>query len=548
MGIIGPINNLGKWFLLDSLSLFIGIAIVFFSIIIFIYSLGFISKKRGLYYLWFILTLLASLLAVFANHILILLIAWGFLGLSLFQLINLYSDDSISKIAKKAFIIVGGSDSFLILGIFLYGFFADTVFLKRNVPLEIHNMWLLFAFLFIASAAFAKAGCMPFHSWIPDAAKKAPLPVVAYLPASLDKLLGIYLLVRIVKDTFILNDVARAVLIILGALTVICSVMMALIQHDIKGLLGYHAVSQVGYMVLGIGVATPLGLAAGLFHMLNNAIYKTCLFLGAGNIEKQCGVQEINKLGGLGKFMPWTFLTMLVAALSISGIPMFNGFISKWMVYQSLIEFMNSTSTLWLKVVISLSLVLALAGSALTLASFLKLIGAIFLGKEPQRVKEVGKLLLIPVVILSLLCILIGIFPFISVGRFISTAVGGAEIIGLWQMSSSLILILLGILLGLFVYFYQRTRIRQSDIFIGGETYENIPPRLEDFYKDVSDLKGFSLIYRLAEKKYFDIYNIGIRVVFSFVNGLRYLHNGVLPTYLVWSLLGILFLFYLFMR
>ena len=128
------------------------------------------------------------------------------------------------------------------------------------------------------------------------------------------------------------------VLAAIGAATILIAVMVAMVQHNLKKLLSYHAISQVGYMVLGIATGTPVGIAGGLFHMLNHAIYKCCLFLCGGAAEQAAGTPELDRMGGLGKKMPITFITCLVAALSISGIPLFNGFVSKWMVYQGVIN------------------------------------------------------------------------------------------------------------------------------------------------------------------------------------------------------------------
>ena len=155
--------------------------------------------------------------------------------------------------------------------------------------------------------------------------------------------------------------------------------MMALVQHDLKRLLGYHAVSQVGYMVLGIGTGSPVGIAGGLFHMLNHAIYKSCLFFGGGAVEKSAGTTDLENLGGLARSMPVTFGTFLVASLAISGVPPLNGFASKWMIYQGIIESARGGGHLWV-----LWLVAAMFGSALTLASFMKVVHAVFLG-QPSR-------------------------------------------------------------------------------------------------------------------------------------------------------------------
>ena len=115
-------------------------------------------------------------------------------------------------------------------------------------------------------------------------------------------------------------------LLVIGSFTIIAAVLGALVQHNLKKLLSFHAVSQVGYMVLGIGTGLPIGIAGGLFHMLNNAIYKCCLFLAGGAVEKKTGTTELSQLGGLARFMPLTFTAALVASLSISGVPPFNGF------------------------------------------------------------------------------------------------------------------------------------------------------------------------------------------------------------------------------
>ena len=167
---------------------------------------------------------------------------------------------------------------------------------------------------------------------------------------------------------------------LIGVITIISAVMMALVQHNYKQLLGFHAVSQVGYMILGFGLGSAIGVAAGLFHMINNAIYKSGLFLSAGCIEYRTGKENIDDLGGLSKAMPVTFVASLIFAMSISGVPPFNGFASKWMIYQGIIDFgigSDLPNKLWI-----LWLGLAVLGSALTLASFIKFIGGIFLSRS----------------------------------------------------------------------------------------------------------------------------------------------------------------------
>ncbi|MFH1247551.1 MAG: proton-conducting transporter membrane subunit, partial [Candidatus Omnitrophota bacterium] len=252
------------------------------------------KPKLAQYYSYIILTAIASIATVLSNNLILLVVFWGFLGLTLFLLINMA--DNAEAIAKKTFIIIGGSDAIMLLGIGIIYSITGT-FQMDAFKLELNNSLTIFAYICIAVAAFAKAGAMPFHTWIPGCAENAPVPVVAYLPASLDKLLGIYLLAKISLDLFVMNDAMNILMMVVGAFTIIAAVMMALVQHNMKRLLGYHAVSQVGYMVLGIGTGNPIGIAGGLFHMLNHAVYKSCLFFNAGNVEKNAGTVDLDKLG-----------------------------------------------------------------------------------------------------------------------------------------------------------------------------------------------------------------------------------------------------------
>ena len=181
-----------------------------------------------------------------------------------------------------------------------------------------------------------------------------------------------------------MTDGMNTVLMFFGAITVVGAVIMALVQHNLKRLMSFHAVSQVGYMVMGIASGTLVGLAGGLFHMLNHAIYKSCLFLVAGVVEKEAGSVDLDRLGGLAKRLPLTFIACLIASLSISGIPPFNGFASKWMIYQGLIESgANSSNMTWV-----LWLAAAMLGSVLTLASFVKVLHAVFLCKPSPQVRS----------------------------------------------------------------------------------------------------------------------------------------------------------------
>jgi NADH:ubiquinone oxidoreductase subunit 5 (subunit L)/multisubunit Na+/H+ antiporter MnhA subunit len=336
----------------------------------------------------------------------------------------------------------------------------------------------------------------------------------------------------------------------------------------LKKLLAFHAVSQVGYMVLGIASGTAIGLAGGLFHMLNNTIYKTCLFLNAGNIEYRLGNTELSKLGGLNKLMPITFISTLIAAFSISGIPPLNGFASKWMVYQGLLP-----KTLSLSGVFKLAfLVIAMFGSVLTLASFMKVIFAAFMSKEPKEmpsgVKEVPFLMQLPILVLSFLCVLLGVFADrLMVKPFLEPLLGRKlNYLGIWNSDIVTILILVSLLLGILVYFLSKIKIRATDNFYGGEVLDDENRVLgTDFYLSIQDIKPFKIFFRKAEDGDFDasrrvvgLINLSSYILFYGVDrlinlitngigkltfvvsaGFKGLHNGLLDRYVAWLLLGV---------
>ncbi|MDO8734298.1 MAG: proton-conducting transporter membrane subunit [Elusimicrobiota bacterium] len=524
--------------------------------------------------------------ALLSNNFVILIFFWEIAAVMLYLLIRTGGENSY-KTATKALYIVGFSDFCLLLGIILlWNITGSFQIFAYHLPLTSYH---LLAFSVMTIGALAKAGAMPFHTWIPDASKDAPVEVMAYLPASIDKLLGIYLLARICTDFFSLN--LNLILMFIGAFTIIAAVFMALVQHDLKKLLSYHAVSQVGYMVLGIGTGTTVGILGGIFHMLNNTIYKTCLFLCSGAVEKKTGTTDLDKLGGLSKLMPLTFFATLIAALSISGVPPFNGFFSKWMIYQGLIQQMADGR--WQMAVIFF-LVAAMFGSALTLASFIKVIHSVFLGQRagepaPTRrgefihLSEVSWTMWLPTVILAFLCVLFGVFAYqIPLKYFIFPSIRfahppinwGATFIGLWQPDIATLLIIAGLVIGAVIYLLGTIKaVRRAETYIYGEDPEIFQQNVRgtEFYLTISDAKPFSIIYKKAEQRFFDFYNwaigltkasadcifvcidrvienmyIGfdrlVKLVSKFISELQ---GGLLQIYLYWSLFGLVILLFI---
>lgn len=544
-------------FRLDNLSIFVGIFIIFFFLLTVIYSIGFMRSKKGLfkYYLYILLTALASLGAVFANNLIVFLIFWGFLGLLLYLLIGMGGKEGSYQAAKKAFIIIGGTDAFMMLGIAFIWCMTGTFDIDK-LSIALDNRFAVLAYLCLAAGAFAKAGAMPFHTWVPDVAEDAPTPVTAFLPASLDKLLGIYFLARITLDVFKMDAAMNTFLMVVGSVTIVAAVMMALVQHDFKRLLGYHAVSQVGYMILGIGTGNPVGIAGGLFHMLNNAVYKSCLFFSGGLVEKKVKSTDLDRIGALAKLMPLTFIVFLIASFSISGIPPFNGFVSKWLIYQGIIELGQDGSGLWV-----IWLVAAMFGSALTLASFMKLLHAIFLG-QPSKERVILQdedpsrnfTLAFPIVILAILCVLFGVFAYsVPFKMFIVPSINENIVVhGAWGARLAAIFIAVGALVGFIIYLFGSIgKARQSGIFIGGEMPGKYPEmRLSgtEFYETIQDIGILKFFYFLAKKKLFDLYEVVSKIALGVTRILRYIHNGILPTYLSWCVLGMLVLFYILLK
>ncbi len=533
---------------LDSLSAFVSLFIAFFGFLIVVYSFKFMKDKGALnqYYAYLLMTIGGSIGAALANNIIFFITCWGFLGVTLYLLIN-QGGPNASYASKKTLIIVGGADALMLLGIAIIWHIART-FSIVDMSLPLNNGLAVLAFICLALGAFAKAGAIPLHTWIPDSSEVAPTPVMALLPASLDKLLGIYFLARLSMDIFVVraNSAISIFLLAIGSVTILAAVMMALIQHDFKRLLAYHAVSQVGYMVLGIGTGNPIGIAGGLFHMVNHAIYKSCLFLCGGAVEYKRGTTDLDKLGGLSKLMPITYISCLIAALAISGVPPMNGFVSKWMVYQGLVELGKSGGRLWI-----IWLVAAIFGSALTLASFMKLIHATFLGRCPGpecKKDEVGISMWLPMVTLASLCLIFGIFAYqVPIRLFIQPAIGRMITYpGVWDANLSTGLILVGVIIGLAIYAMGSIKnLRIDEPFIGGEKLrEDMKVSGVAFYKTIEEIPILAKIYGLARNGNFDIYNVGSNIVFFFTRGLQRLHNGILPTYLAWCLVGAAILFF----
>ncbi len=531
---------------LYSLNAFILLSVAGLVFLIAMYSLSFAREKQ--YVKPFFIYLLISLSfvngVVLSDNLLLLLFFWEGLLLTTFGMIYLGGGKAY-KTATKAFVIVGVTDLCMMVGIGMTHYLAGTATISRiNLPLNTAGS---IAFILLMTGAIAKAGSMPFHTWIPDAAEDAPLPFMAFFPGAVEKLVGIYFLTRIVLDMFQLSVFSwlSVLLMVIGSVTILCAVMMALIQKDYKKLLSYHAISQVGYMILGIGTALPVGIIGGLFHMVNNALYKSCLFLTAGAVEKQTGTTDLGQLGGLFRRMPVTAFCFLITALSISGVPPFNGFFSKELVYDGALE----------RGVIFYCV--AIAGSFFTAASFLKLGHSVFLGKTGEKhatVKEVSYPMLVPMLVIAGLCIFFGVFHSFPVTALTGVLLGKGEMQGHafvgFSLSAKLVIISVVVLAAAFFdHIY--------GVKMGGSALKSV----DRFHYNPL----LHSIYDKAERRFFDPYERGMRLngylsrllfycdrsvdwvyerlvaggTFKFVSHLKRWHDGNYVTYVLWSLIGV---------
>jgi len=403
---------------LDSLSSFIMLA-AGFAFLAVLYSVVFMKGKarEGQFFGFVLLAAGFVAGAMLADNIVVMLFFWeGLLGV-LFGLIM--TGNKGSKAAVKALLINATADICLLAGAGLSIWQAGTFSMSMFNHMAVSNGWIGAGFILMMIGATARAGAMPFHTWIPDASEEAPLPFMAFLPAALDKVAGIYLLARLNLSLFqiVPNSAMSITMMVIGACTILFAVMMALIQTNFKRLLSYHAISQVGYMVLGIGTALPIGIVGGLFHMVNHAMYKSALFYSAGAVERQTGTTELKDLGGLGRKMPVTFVCFLVAAAAISGVPPFNGFFSKELVFDAALD---------ANVVFY---IVAILGAFFTAASFLKLGHTAFFGKPSkaaQTAKEAPWPMLVPLVVLAAGCILFGVYNPLPLQHLIEPALGAS--------------------------------------------------------------------------------------------------------------------------
>ncbi|MGQ9817961.1 MAG: complex I subunit 5 family protein [bacterium] len=299
-----------------------------------------------------------------------------------------------------AFLLIGIALIFGITGSLKLGDIANR-FVDGNLKLVLGICTGVFIFGF-----GLKAAIVPFHSWLPDAHPSAPAPISAMLSGLLIKVSGVYALTRVFLNVFGLNPGLGMVLMYLGTISILVGAIIALGQNDIKRMLAYSSISQVGYIILGFGAGTTLAIMGALFHILNHALAKGLLFLNSGSIEHSTGTRALDKMGGLGKKMPFTAATTVVGSLSIAGVPPLNGFWSKLFIIIGLIQAHKYGFAF-----------VAVLASIITLWYYILIQRRAFFGKLNEALKEVREApfwMTFATVLMALVCIIIGIgFPLI---------------------------------------------------------------------------------------------------------------------------------------
>jgi multicomponent Na+:H+ antiporter subunit D len=406
---------------IDNISRFMLAVIAFLFPLIFIYSLSYVKRNFFRYYFVLFITLGGMLGTVLARDFLSFYIFLEIMTVGIyFLIIDNAKKESFPAGFKYILMMFAGGIFILMATLMLYNLtgtfeIAETARIVNTLP----GSAVTLIFTLFAIGCLLEIGAVPFHIWLPDAHPVAPSPISALLSGIAIKI-GAYGIIRMIFTLGILSPI----LVSIGAVSMLFGVVLALKQTNVKRLLAYHSISQMGYILLGIGVGTGLGIGGGLFHILNHAVFKMLLFLCMGAVIYATGERELNKLGGLGKRMPVTLVTFGVAALAISGIPPFNGFASKAMISGAV------AGNLLLRLVI----IITAAG---TFASFFKLFQFAFLGDLPGRFKKISEapvLMLLPMLALAGASLGIGIYSAPLLSKFIAPAVGSAINFNFWNL------------------------------------------------------------------------------------------------------------------
>ncbi len=418
---------------LDPLAAFFVLVISVLALGLSIYALGYLPayygrKNVGLLGASYNATLLATTVVFIAADAFFFLIAWEIMALTAYALISFEHEKAESRKAGVLFFIMShlGTGCLILAFLLLYQASGDYAFsgfrgLGQSLPSGTRNA----TFLLFLIGFGVKAGIVPLHIWLPEAHPVAPSHASALLSGALIKT-GVYGLTRVLFDFLTPPSNWWGVTVLsLGTVSAVLGVLYALMEHDLKRLLAYHSIENIGIILMGLGAAlmflhsghpvlAGLALIAGLYHTINHAVFKALLFLGAGAVVHTTHTRNMEEMGGLAKAMPKTAILFLIGAVAISALPPLNGFVSEWLTYQSLLQGFGTTASL-VRAMFPLSgAMLALTG-ALAAACFVKAFGITFLAQprseRAANAKEAPPAMLLGMSLLAGICIFLGLFP-----------------------------------------------------------------------------------------------------------------------------------------
>jgi multicomponent K+:H+ antiporter subunit A len=410
----------------DGLSLLFVLLVLGIGLLIVLYAAYYLPETDRLRRFYALLLAFAGgmLGVVLAENLILLLIFWEITSLTSFLLIAYKYDAHDARIAARmALAVTGGGGLALLAGLLLIGQIAGSfelsAVLARSEEIRAHALYPVVLIL-VLLGAFTKSAQFPFHFWLPNA-MAAPTPVSAYLHSATMVKAGVFLLARLYP---VLSGTDLWFLLVggTGALTFVYGAYIALLKHDFKGLLAYSTVSHLGLITLLFGLSTPMAAIAGVFHIINHAIFKASLFMAAGIIDHECGTRDMRRINGLFRFMPRTAILGILAAGSMAGVPFLNGFLSKEMFFAEIVArpFFEGYAQYLLPALATVAGMLSVAYSA-------RFIHDVFFNGEPiglpRTPQEPPGWMRLPVEILVALVLVVGLLPQLSVGAILRAAV-----------------------------------------------------------------------------------------------------------------------------
>ena len=440
--------------LLDPISVMMLIVISTVSLMVHIYSFGYMKGERGFqrYYAFLSLFTMSMLGLVVATNIFQMYLFWELVGVSSYLLIGFYyTKPAAIAASKKAFIVTRFADLGFLIGILIYGYYAGTyTFTPDEMTLMKGSAMIPLALGLMFIGGAGKSAMFPLHIWLPDA-MEGPTPVSALIHAATMVVAGVYLVARMFPLFIGFAPDVLHIVAYVGAFTAFYAASVACVQSDIKRVLAFSTISQIGFMMVALGVCTSsdpheggLGYMAGMFHLFTHAMFKALLFLGAGSIIHAVHSNEMSAMGGLRKYMPITHWTFLIACLAIAGIPPFSGFFSKDEILTACFQF--SPAMGWIMTIIA----------AMTAFYMFRLYCGIFWGKENKELHaahtphESPLAMTFPLMFLAAVTVVAGFIPF---GHFVSSNGHAYDIhLDTQVMLTSIVIAVIAIALAVSIY------------------------------------------------------------------------------------------------